>query len=323
MDKKIELLAVGASSNQSSSSEFVQLDPTDLGPGTLESTFPSHGPTGPRTQQGKDRSKHNALRHGIFSKVAVLKSESQAEFDRLRKDLYADRKPQGALEQLLVDKLAVLFWRHRRLVNAEGAEIQMGTEFAQWEKNERYRQQIVTLPQLTCNGGLIRWIENPEALQTSVDLLKDLQRSISANGFCPEYDRGILSKLYGRVDQDGLKHAKFKSYEELYDTSNCEEQERKENEYSKPDEFKQNFLDDLKNEIRKLMRYRSEHNTISSRKVELEAYRLPEMDRLLRYEATLSREFERTLNQLERLQRMRLGQPVPPPINLNVTSSKE
>jgi hypothetical protein len=53
----------------------------------------------------------------------------------------------------------------------------------------------------------------------------------------------------------------------------------------------------------------------------LEALRLsipegPGLDRLLRYEASLERTFDRTLNQLERLQRMRLGQPVVPPVNL-------
>jgi len=39
--------------------------------------------------------------------------------------------------------------------------------------------------------------------------------------------------------------------------------------------------------------------------------------------ATVERNIERTLNQLERRQRMRLGHPVPPPINLNITASKE
>lgn len=34
------------------------------------------------------------------------------------------------------------------------------------------------------------------------------------------------------------------------------------------------------------------------------------LERLLRYEASLERAFDRTLSQLERLQRMRLGQPV-------------
>jgi hypothetical protein len=48
-----------------------------------------------------------------------------------------------------------------------------------------------------------------------------------------------------------------------------------------------------------------------------------ELDVLIRYDTTLNRNIERTLNQLERHQRMRLGQPVPPPINLNITASKE
>ena len=45
----------------------------------------------------------------------------------------------------------------------------------------------------------------------------------------------------------------------------------------------------------------------------------PGLDKLLRYEAALDRSFDRTLSQLERLQRMRLGQPVPPSVNVNLT----
>ncbi len=41
------------------------------------------------------------------------------------------------------------------------------------------------------------------------------------------------------------------------------------------------------------------------------------LDRLLRYEASLDRSFERTLSQLERLQRMRLGQPILPKLDLH------
>src|SRR5260370_1094392 len=79
---------------------------------------------------------------------------------------------------------------------------------------------------------------------------------------------------------------------------------------------------------RRFERYWKEHVKIWATRLELESLRRtvpegPQADRLLRYEAALSREIERTLNQLERTQRMRLGQPVPPPINLNITASKE
>ncbi len=43
--------------------------------------------TGPRTPLGKQRSKHNATTHGIFSRVALLASESQSEFDSLLEGL--------------------------------------------------------------------------------------------------------------------------------------------------------------------------------------------------------------------------------------------
>jgi hypothetical protein len=47
----------------------------------------------------------------------------------------------------------------------------------------------------------------------------------------------------------------------------------------------------------------------------------PGLDLLLRYETSLERNFDRALTQLERLQQMRLGQPVAPPIKLDISSS--
>jgi hypothetical protein len=44
-----------------------------------------------------------------------------------------------------------------------------------------------------------------------------------------------------------------------------------------------------------------------------------QMDRLLRYGTSLDRELERILKQLERLQRMRLGQPLPSRLDVNVS----
>ena len=75
--------------------------------------------TGPRTQRGKEKSKHNALKYGIFSKVVVLPNESRAEVDVLLLELRNYLQPEGALEEILVDKLTALFWRQRRLLIAE------------------------------------------------------------------------------------------------------------------------------------------------------------------------------------------------------------
>jgi hypothetical protein len=90
---------------------------------------PTRRSTGPRTPQGKERSKHNALKHGIFSKVAVLKGEPRAEFDSLLSGLWEDRCPVGTLEEVLVEKLAVTLWRIRRVIIADSAPADWSTDF--------------------------------------------------------------------------------------------------------------------------------------------------------------------------------------------------
>jgi len=322
---------LGSSESAASQAPKIGLSsvPTASGPG---STSLVRKATGPRTPQGKERSKHNAITHGTFSKAVVLKGESQNDFDALLRALYQDRQPEGALEEILVNKLAVLWWRLRRVWTAEGAEIRAGAEFIQWDGNERGRQDAATLPQLSCNGGLIRWIANLEALQGCLNLLEELKESLDKEGFDAEFDKAILTKLYGSYkewdQEENWRKTLFDSYLVWLGTSLCSEEERKEKGYASPQKCQENFLEDVNEEIRRLERYRKEHAKIWASKLELESLRRtvpegPQADRLLRYEAALSREIDRTLNQLERTQRMRLGQPVPPPINLNITASKE
>lgn len=92
-------------------------EPAASGPG---STSLVRKATGPRTQQGKDRTKYNAVKQGIFSKAAVLKSESRAEFDALLNGLRDYFQPEGTFEEIQVEKLATFFWRECRLIVADG-----------------------------------------------------------------------------------------------------------------------------------------------------------------------------------------------------------
>lgn len=279
--------------------------------------------TGPRTPQGKDRSKHNAVKHGIFSNVVVLKGEPQVEFNRLLNGLRDDFQPVGMFEELLVEKLAGLFWRNRRLLIAEAAEIRANSEFIEWDGNESKRK---TDPPISfIFSGLIRGIGDPDVLQQCLDLLAELKESIDENGFDLESDKVILAKLYGSTeDQKTLLH----SYAIWLNTSLTPEEERQREGYATPQESKDNFLHELNQEIKRLGRYQKEQEAILSAKLQVELLRqnvpdAPQLDRLMRYETSLERSIERTLNQLERTQRMRLGQPVSPPINLNITASKE
>lgn len=82
--------------------------------------------TGPKTAEGKANASKNAIKHGIYSNAMLLKSESRSDYDALLIGLRDYFKPVGMFEEILVEKLAVLIWRHRRLVITEKDEIENG-----------------------------------------------------------------------------------------------------------------------------------------------------------------------------------------------------
>jgi hypothetical protein len=70
--------------------------------------------TGPRTRQGKLRSRRNALRHGLTAEIVAESFEVAHEFEALEAALIADYDPQSTLEFQLVGRIASLLWRLRR-----------------------------------------------------------------------------------------------------------------------------------------------------------------------------------------------------------------
>lgn len=93
----------------------------------------THRGTGPRTSQGKERSKFNARKHGLFSKAVLLPDESCTEYDALLGGLMENLQPTGKLEKVLVETLATLLWRKRRLLQVETVEIEKAQQFVNWD----------------------------------------------------------------------------------------------------------------------------------------------------------------------------------------------
>jgi hypothetical protein len=63
----------------------------------------------------------NALQHGILSRHAVLPWEDRSEYQALLDALVVEHAPQGPTEGHLVEELACIIWRKRRLQLAEAA----------------------------------------------------------------------------------------------------------------------------------------------------------------------------------------------------------
>lgn len=72
----------------------------------------------------------NAMKHGILSKLAVLAHEDHAEFDELLMALIDEHRPAGMTERHLIEELATIIWRKRRVLLAEGAKINEGLKTA-------------------------------------------------------------------------------------------------------------------------------------------------------------------------------------------------
>jgi hypothetical protein len=83
--------------------------------------------TGPTSPEGKAVVSRNAVRHGIFAKDLVINAgdgrEDALEYQELLTELKNDLAPVGRMEMMLVEKIAVNYWRLRRVVRYETGEI--------------------------------------------------------------------------------------------------------------------------------------------------------------------------------------------------------
>ncbi len=87
--------------------------------------------TGPRTPAGKQRSRLNALRHGLTGQTIVLPAEDLAAYQRHAQAFLDEYHPQGATETQLVQSLIDLAWRLNRVAAAETNLLTLGlTEHA-------------------------------------------------------------------------------------------------------------------------------------------------------------------------------------------------
>ena len=75
--------------------------------------------TGPRTENGKRRSRRNAFRHGLTAESVITVLEDEAAYRKFEKIVLHDYAPETAIERALVVRLASLLWRLRRAVAIE------------------------------------------------------------------------------------------------------------------------------------------------------------------------------------------------------------
>ena len=84
---------------------------------------------GPNTQAGKEVARWNATRHGIRSPAPVVPGLEKAEdWEEHRDGVLESLSPEGHLELVLAERVAVLSWRLHRVTRYEQETIAFSQE---------------------------------------------------------------------------------------------------------------------------------------------------------------------------------------------------
>src|ERR1700722_16400642 len=84
--------------------------------------------TGPKTETGKQRASHNAIRHGLTAETVIVPLEDADDYQAFEQAVTADYEAQTAVERELVLRLASLLWRLRRATSIETGLLQIENE---------------------------------------------------------------------------------------------------------------------------------------------------------------------------------------------------
>jgi len=77
--------------------------------------------TGPVTPEGKERSRGNAVRHGLTAETVIAALEDSEDYQAFEAAVIADYDAETAVERELVLRLASVLWRLRRATGIETA----------------------------------------------------------------------------------------------------------------------------------------------------------------------------------------------------------
>jgi hypothetical protein len=256
--------------------------------------------TGPTSERGKYIASRNSLKQGLLAKSAVITlgpaKENKAEFEELLSGLRDYFCPVGAAEELLVEEIAVSYWMERRAQLHENGEIHKQAHVAViddlWEEVQD-------------DGAIGDLLEDPFKHRRKI--------LMSSKGLV--YVLSILSQIREEVEVSGQASAELLGQLSQITGRDWNVSEKSE------------MLNRLDREKKRLERVKKKLGRLEaadrSAKIQNVLLLAPEkLEGLLRYNVANERRRYRALAQLERLQRQRKGEAVPPPIEVQVTGDR-
>ena len=301
--------------------------------------------TGPTTARGKRNVSRNAIKHGIFAREVVITAgdgeESLKEFHDLAERLWEEYEPVGVVEESLVQTIATCWWRKARVIRAENGEIRKRLDTAALDQTRRNSDKVnlavAQIQELTLSS-----IYNPVQTVRSRDewsAMQSLQTNLRESHMSFTYLQGLLTTAKSEIASTGYiselnRREIFSSFCSWdYELANIclhlgrpmggkkqKPQEIVDRQASQEVAFLLETIDFHSKSLSELERDMITRENLAV-DAEARSFSVPPVDvtdKLQRYEAHLDRQLYRAMDQLERLQRQRRGEAVPPPLNINL-----
>ena len=235
----------------------------------------------------------NAIKHGILSKLVVLAHEDHTEFADLLAALIDEHQPAGITERHLIEELAAIIWRKRRVLMAEGAKINEGLKSAVNSPKLVMPSAAPFQRGLTGENADLR-----DLLDATPEEIVERQRIASLDLAATRKAAAILRK--------GGPHAYAKARRALIqDSRDWWDQQVEEEEHPATAEGLAQFIHDSLEPVCHQMVKEAQFTPAIRAQTLGEGLKPHLLEKLNRYETHLDRKFERTLAMLLKLKELR------------------
>jgi hypothetical protein len=256
----------------------------------------------PQQREGNyEIARFNALRHGVLSQYTLLPWEDGAEYRALLEALAAEHKPEGPTEEHLVEEVAGVIWRKRRLRLGERAAHHRGLQRAVGPFHETATAALIHIAEDVDEAsvsGAITATEQ-ETAAAIADLESDQAMTEEALRLLQAKSASAYTRAMAALREDTRESWEYQLDRKLNDYYEDETPYR-------PDAGSLRRF--LENEILPWYQRRRrelDHRHLIRTQAFGDAVQPDRLERLARYEVHLDRKLERTIAMLLRLQELR------------------
>jgi hypothetical protein len=236
------------------------------------------------------------MKHGILSKLAVLAHEDAGEFTDLLAALVEEHQPRGITEKHLIEELAAIIWRKRRVLLAKGASINRGLQSVAHSKVNSPIPAAAPFQR----GLSTQEIDLPDLLSATPEQVAQQQRDAELDLAATRKAAAILRK--------GGANAYEKARRTLIPES-CDwwDEYVEDESYPATAEGLAQFIREALEPICIRMEHEARYQPAIKAQVLGEGLQAHRLEKLNRYETHLDRKFERTLAMLLKMKELRGG----------------